>query len=148
MYILRYFTYSNQPASIPAKHPEVLIFKNYTPRDLLPFNGKDSERILMGVNGSVYDVTQGRNFYGPGKKQSQSQSQSQSSNEERERILNRFFTIGSPYANFAGHDASRGLAKNSFDADMMVDPHGPIDKLEDLEADDWESLREWVINYD
>lgn len=27
---------------------------------------------------------------------------------------------------------------------MMVDPHGPIDKLEDLEADDWESLREWV----
>jgi membrane-associated progesterone receptor component len=27
---------------------------------------------------------------------------------------------------------------------MMVDPYGPIDKLEDLEADDWESLREWV----
>jgi hypothetical protein len=52
--------------------------------------------------------------------------------------------LGSPYANFAGHDASRGLAKNSFDVDMMVDPHGPIDKLEDLEASDWESLREWV----
>lgn len=28
----------------------------------------------------------------------------------------------------------------------MVDPLGPMDKLEDLEADDWESLREWV-NY-
>lgn len=27
---------------------------------------------------------------------------------------------------------------------MMVDPHGPIDKLEDLEADDWQALREWV----
>lgn len=27
---------------------------------------------------------------------------------------------------------------------MMVDAYGPIDKLEDLEADDWESLREWV----
>jgi hypothetical protein len=27
---------------------------------------------------------------------------------------------------------------------MMVDPHGPIDKLEDLDASDWESLREWV----
>lgn len=27
---------------------------------------------------------------------------------------------------------------------MMVDPYGPMDKLEDLEADDWESLREWV----
>ncbi|CAO3639111.1 unnamed protein product [Mucor fragilis] len=114
-YILRYFTISNKPPHIPAKHPEVLVFKNYTPVDLLPYNGENGSRILMGVNGSVYDVTQGRNFYGP----------------------------GSPYANFAGHDASRGLAKNSFDEDMMVDPHGPIDKLEDLEADDWQALREW-----
>jgi len=57
-------------------------------------------------------------------------------------------SAGSPYANFAGHDASRGLAKNSFDEDMMVDPHGPIDKLEDLEADDWQSLREWVNKED
>lgn len=79
MYILRYFAYSNKPAFIPAKHPEVLIFKNYTPRDLLPFNGQDNERILMGVNGSVYDVTQGRNFYGPGKKNS-------SKKRKRERI--------------------------------------------------------------
>ncbi|EIE83788.1 hypothetical protein RO3G_08493 [Rhizopus delemar RA 99-880] len=63
----------------------------------------------MAVNGSVYDVTQGQSFYGP------------------------------------GHDASRGLAKNSFDKEMMVDPYGPIDKLEDLAADEWESLREWVI---
>lgn len=30
---------------------------------------------------------------------------------------------------------------------MMVDPHGPIDKLEDLEASDWECLREWVEYY-
>lgn len=64
----------------------------------------------------------------------------------RYSYINHTF-VGSPYANFAGHDASRGLAKNSFDEDMMVDPHGPIDKLEDLEADDWQSLREWVILY-
>lgn len=44
-----------------------MIFKNYTPVDLLPFDGKEGSRILMGVNGSVYDVTQGSNFYGPGK---------------------------------------------------------------------------------
>jgi membrane-associated progesterone receptor component len=37
------------------------------------------------------------------------------------------------------------LAKNSFDVEMMVDPKSAIDKLEDLEADEWESLREWVI---
>lgn len=53
-------------------------------------------------------------------------------------------SLGGPYASFAGHDASRGLAKNSFDDDMMVDPKGPIDKLEDLTSDEWESLREWV----
>ncbi|KAI8047531.1 putative sterol-binding protein, partial [Gilbertella persicaria] len=100
---------------IPPKHPETIVFRNYTPVELLPYNGKDNPRILIGVNGSVYDVSQGSNFYGP----------------------------GGPYANFAGHDASRGLAKNSFDADMMVDPDGPIDKLEDLAEDDWESLREW-----
>jgi membrane-associated progesterone receptor component len=50
------------------KHAEVLVFKNYTPVDLLPFDGNGTDgRILMGVNGSVYDVTRGRNFYGPGK---------------------------------------------------------------------------------
>lgn len=67
IYTLRYFTMSNKPPFIPAKHPEVLVFKNYTPVDLLPFDGKNGSRILMGVNGSVYDVTLGRNFYGPGK---------------------------------------------------------------------------------
>lgn len=51
-----------------AKHPEVMIFKNYTPLDLLPFDGLGKEgRILMAVNGSIYDVTRGRNFYGPGR---------------------------------------------------------------------------------
>lgn len=51
-----------------AKHPEVMIFKNYTPINLLPFDGLGKEgRILMAVNGSIYDVTRGRNFYGPGK---------------------------------------------------------------------------------
>lgn len=52
---------------------------------------------------------------------------------------------GGPYANFAGRDASRGLAKNSFDLDMLTDPNEAIDKLEDLNADEWESLREWEV---
>lgn len=43
------------------------MFQNYTPVDLLPYTGENESRILMGVNGSVYDVTQGRSFYGPGK---------------------------------------------------------------------------------
>ncbi|KAI8351469.1 cytochrome b5-like heme/steroid binding domain-containing protein [Choanephora cucurbitarum] len=115
LYILKYFTISIKPVAIKPEHPETTVFRNYTPLELLPFDGKDGARIFIGVNGSVYDVSQGSNFYGP----------------------------GGPYANFAGHDASRGLAKNSFEPDMMVDPHGPIDKLEDLAEDEWESLREW-----
>ena len=35
--------------------------------DLTPFNGIDNERILIGVNFKVFDVTnRGRDFYGPG----------------------------------------------------------------------------------
>ncbi|CEJ04206.1 hypothetical protein CU097_010750 [Rhizopus azygosporus] len=115
LYLVRCFTLSRQLRQLPPKHPTVHVFKNYTPLDLLPFTGENDTRILIAVNGSVYDVSQGRSFYGP----------------------------GGPYASFAGHDASRGLAKNSFDDDMMVDPKGPIDKLEDLTSDEWESLREW-----
>lgn len=48
-----------------------------------------------------------------------------------------------PYGNFAGHDATRGLAKGSFDDDMITPPDQPLDKLEDLTEEDWESLRDW-----
>ncbi|KAI8885152.1 RNI-like protein [Backusella circina FSU 941] len=119
-YMVKSYATPNQVYVKQAEHPEVLVFRNYTPIDLLPFDGNGPDgRILMGVNGSVYDVSRGRNFYGP----------------------------GGPYANFAGHDASRGLAKNSFDLDMLVDANGPIDKLEDLPADEWESLRDWEQHF-
>jgi hypothetical protein len=29
---------------------------------------------------------------------------------------------------------------------MLTDPKEPIDKLEDLATDEWESLREWEVN--
>ncbi|CDH57957.1 cytochrome b5 [Lichtheimia corymbifera JMRC:FSU:9682] len=118
-YVVRSFAHSSKPTAIPAKHPDVIVFKNYTPKELEPFNGTNDTRVLMGVNGSVYDVTRGRNFYGP----------------------------GGPYANFAGHDASRGLAKNSFDLEMITDPSQPIDKLEDLTPEEWDSLREWEQHF-
>jgi membrane-associated progesterone receptor component len=40
--------------------------KEYTPKELQEFDGKEGKRILMGVGGNVYDVSMGRNFYGPG----------------------------------------------------------------------------------
>ncbi|RKP34499.1 cytochrome b5-like heme/steroid binding domain-containing protein, partial [Dimargaris cristalligena] len=71
--------------------------------------------IYMAVNGKVFDVTKGANFYGP----------------------------EGPYGNFAGHDASRGLAKGSFEKDMLPNVDGPLDTLADLADDEREALRDW-----
>ncbi|TPX41491.1 hypothetical protein SeMB42_g05556 [Synchytrium endobioticum] len=99
----------------PPEHPPVIELRNYTPMELLAYDGRNSKKIYMGVNGRVYDVTRGANFYGP----------------------------GGPYGNFAGRDASRGLAKGSFDEAMLSDPHGTIDTLADLGKDEWDELRQW-----
>ncbi|CAO3660868.1 unnamed protein product [Umbelopsis vinacea] len=119
-YVVRSYVSSSKAITVSPKHPEVMLFKTYNPKELREFDGNsDNGRILMAVNGSVYDVTRGRNFYGP----------------------------GGPYGNFAGRDASRGLAKNSFDMEMLTDDDKPIDKLEDLNKDEWDSLREWEQHF-
>ncbi|KAI5788417.1 cytochrome b5-like heme/steroid binding domain-containing protein [Geopyxis carbonaria] len=100
--------------------PEPLVFKTFTPKTLKPFNGTDDERVLMGVDGTVFDVTSGKSFYGP----------------------------GGPYSNFAGRDASRGLAKNSFDEDMLTDVDKKIDLLEDLTEEERGSLRDWKGHFE
>ena len=51
---------------MPKSHPPTVLFKTYTPKTLAPFDGKNSGRILLAINGIVFDVTAGRNFYGPG----------------------------------------------------------------------------------
>ncbi|KAK7870479.1 hypothetical protein R5R35_000751 [Gryllus longicercus] len=57
--------------------------KDFTLEELKKYNGTQADgRILIAVNGFVYDVTEAKQFYGP----------------------------GGPYAAFAGRDASRGLA--------------------------------------
>ena len=68
------------------------------------------------MRGRVFDVSRGRNFYGP----------------------------DGPYANFAGRDASRGLACGSFDEDMLTkDLDGPLDDLGGLGDSEMEALRGW-----
>lgn len=77
--------------------------------------------VYLSVRGRVFDVTSGRNFYGP----------------------------GGPYENFAGRDASRGLAFGSFDEDMLTkDLQGPLDKLEDLGPEEQEALRGWEERFE
>ncbi|RCI14306.1 hypothetical protein L249_5937 [Ophiocordyceps polyrhachis-furcata BCC 54312] len=92
------------------------VFRTYTPRTLLPFNGKDSPQIYLAVRGRVFDVSRGASFYGP----------------------------EGPYANFAGRDASRGLALGSFDPDVLTDDlDGPLDTLHDLDASELDALAGW-----
>ncbi|KAI9792781.1 MAG: hypothetical protein M1816_001513 [Peltula sp. TS41687] len=114
-------------------HAGPIVFRTFTPRTLLPYNGRgsasssannkdtstdggDQASIYMGIRGTVFDVTPGKQFYGP---------------------------MG-PYANFAGRDASRGLALGSFDEDMLTkDLDGPLDDLRDLGPDEVDALNGW-----
>ncbi|KAI1394156.1 cytochrome b5 [Hypoxylon trugodes] len=103
------------PATLP-REPPAIVFRTFTPRTLFPYNGQNGMPVFLAVRGRVFDVTSGRNFYGP----------------------------GGPYENFAGRDASRGLAFHSFDEDMLTkDLDGPLDKLENLGPEELESLQGW-----
>lgn len=113
------------PIQLDAQKP--LVFRTFTPRTLLHFNGKPSKpwnpdgAVYLAVKGKVYDVTAGRNFYGP----------------------------GGPYENFAGRDATRGLACQSFDEEMLTkDLDGPLDDCKDLSQDELNNLQGWVERFE
>lgn len=114
--VLIYYRLRPAAATALPPPPAPTVFRTFTPPDLKPFNGADRQEVYLAVRGKVFDVSSGRNFYGP----------------------------GGPYENFAGRDASRGLAKGSFDADMLTeDLNGPLDTLTDLNAEELEALRGW-----
>ncbi|KNG84980.1 DNA damage response protein (Dap1) [Aspergillus nomiae NRRL 13137] len=103
------------PVALP-KGPAPIVFRTFTPATLLEFNGVDGKPVYLAVRGRVFDVSPGRNFYGP----------------------------GGPYENFAGRDASRGLACQSFDEEMLTkDLKAPLDDLKGLDADAMENLQSW-----
>ena len=103
------------PVKLPPSAAPI-VFRTFTPPELKPFNGEDDKPVYLAVRGKVFDVTPGKNFYGP----------------------------GGPYENFAGRDASRGLACGSFDEDMLTkDLNGPLDDLCGLGSDELDALRDW-----
>jgi len=90
---------------MPAKHAPAVLYKTYTPKTLAPFSGRDGGRILLAIDGIVFDVTAGRNFYGPGTPPGRSVCVN----------LSHVVLVDGMYGNFAGRDASRGMAKQSFE---------------------------------
>jgi len=112
-----------RPRSIPtlAPTPPPILFRTFTPPTLLPHNGTTKPTVYLAVRGRVFDVTPGKNFYGP----------------------------GGPYANFAGRDASRGLACGSFDEDMLTeDLEAELDTLDGLGAEEMEALSGWEQRFE
>lgn len=91
--------------------PPTVQLGEVTEEELKAYDGSDPKKpLLMAIKGQIYDVSQSRMFYGP----------------------------GGPYALFAGKDASRALAKMSFeDKDLTGDIEGlgpfELDALQDWE---------------
>ncbi|CAK7337232.1 unnamed protein product [Dovyalis caffra] len=85
-----------------------------TEEELKQYDGTDSKKpLLMAIKGQIYDVSQSRMFYGP----------------------------GGPYALFAGKDASRALAKMSFEEGDLT---GDVSGLGPFELD---ALQDWEYKF-
>ncbi|TKY51282.1 Membrane steroid-binding protein 1 [Spatholobus suberectus] len=98
---------------MPPLRPPVQVGE-ITAEELRAYDGSDPEKpLLMAIKGQIYDVSQSRMFYGP----------------------------GGPYALFAGKDASRALAKMSFEEKDLT---GDISGLGPFELD---ALQDWEYKF-
>lgn len=118
--LIRRLFFVSEGSKVEVHQTEPMVFTTFTPSTLAKYDGNKDPRVLLAVKGKVFDVTNGKAFYGP----------------------------GGPYENFAGHDASRGLAKNSFDPEMITPIDQPIDKLEDLDREEVQSLDQWYTHFE
>jgi len=93
--------------------------RDFTIQELREFDGtKGDGRILVAINGKVFDVTKGKHFYGP----------------------------GGVYSTFGGHDASRGLATFSVSGKDEYDDLSDLNSLELESMLEWES--QFMEKYD
>nr|XP_028599157.1 membrane-associated progesterone receptor component 2 [Podarcis muralis] len=87
--------------------------RDFTLEQLREYDGARAARILLAVNGKVFDVTKGSKFYGP----------------------------EGPYGIFAGRDASRGLATFCLDKDALRDEYDDLSDLNAVQMEsvrEWE----------
>ncbi|XP_049865416.1 membrane-associated progesterone receptor component 1-like [Pectinophora gossypiella] len=100
--------------SVEAATPELpKLRKDMTVAELRQYDGTQPDgRVLVAVNGWIFDVTRGRRFYGP----------------------------GGPYAAFGGKDASRGLATFSVtSSDKEYDDLSDLNSMEMESVKEWEA---------
>ncbi|XP_028179001.1 membrane-associated progesterone receptor component 1-like [Ostrinia furnacalis] len=96
----------------PPPKPLPKIRKDLTVAELKKYDGTQADgRVLLAVNGVIFDVTRGKRFYGP----------------------------GGPYSAFAGKDATRGLATGEVAAsDKEYDDVSDLKDEELASAKEWE----------
>jgi membrane-associated progesterone receptor component len=88
-FFTKLFRKKEEPREPPPQAPE----RDYTLAELAAYDGSDPAKpLLLGIRGYVYDVTRGRDYYGP----------------------------GGPYEVFAGKDCTRALAKVSFEPELFT----------------------------
>lgn len=105
---------SKEPEEKVQPLPPPVQLGEITDEELKQYDGSDkSKPLLMAIKGQIYDVSQSRLFYGP----------------------------GGPYALFAGKDASRALAKMSFEKN---DLNGDLTGLGAFEL---EALQDWEYKF-
>ncbi|KPJ10521.1 Membrane-associated progesterone receptor component 2 [Papilio machaon] len=112
--VLVYKIYKSKSTKVAAELPELpKLRKDMTVAELRQYDGSQPDgRVLVAVNGWIFDVTRGRRFYGP----------------------------GGPYAAFGGKDASRGLATFSVtSSDKEYDDLSDLNSMEMDSVKEWEA---------
>lgn len=99
---------------------EKVLLRDFTVEQLRSFDGSNGKAIYIALRMDVYDVSIARDLYGE----------------------------GSGYNCFAGREASRAMAKLSFEEDELsnlnIDDLGPFDRST---LDDWIEKFKWYKNY-
>lgn len=63
--MLLYFHFRPKKPVILPRGPAPVVFRTYTPKTLIEFNGEGNKSVYLAVRGRVFDVTPGKSFYGP-----------------------------------------------------------------------------------
>lgn len=66
--VYKIFFSKESPKASPPREPELpKLRRDFTVAELKAYDGNQPDgRVLVAVNGTVYDVTRGKRFYGPG----------------------------------------------------------------------------------
>ncbi|CAH0397351.1 unnamed protein product [Chilo suppressalis] len=105
--------FERETEAAPPPPPMPKLRKDLTVAELKKYDGTQPDgRVLLAVNGVIFDVTRGKRFYGP----------------------------GGPYAAFAGKDATRGLATGQVSgSEQEYDDVSDLTQEEQYSANEWEA---------